>query len=275
MKPIFGVIGGTGIELIPDLEVLQTQEISTEYGPTSGAITIGLLNGTCVAFIPRHGPEHTIPPHKIPYKANLVALKRIGVKRIIATCVAGSLRENIQPGMFVLPDQFINFTWGRDDTFLVDQRFTHLPMDQPYCKNLLKVIIEALDQRNFKYQAHGTVVVIQGPRFSTEAESRMFAQWGGDLINMTQYPECYFAKELGLCYQVIATITDYDAGVPGEHTFQNVDSVRRVLSVFQTNTAKTLKLIAHLAASAPFWTQCHCAESYLAEYYRMNRDSIL
>ena len=206
----------------------------------------------------------------MPYKANLAALKSVGVRHVIATCVAGSLREEIVPGMFVIPDQFINLTWGRDDTSDVDRQLVHLPMANPYCQHLSGLIARELKTLEIPYRIGGTVVVIQGPRFSTIAESKMYALWGGDIVNMTQYPECYFARELGLCYGTVAAVTDYDVGVPSAISMQP-DSIEKVLAIFRRNMSQTVALIERLAICSKELSVCNCAERRLAEYYKLAR----
>lgn len=239
----------------------------TEYGRPSGPVTIGFYNGVLVAFIPRHGYEHSIPPHKVPYKANLAALKMLGVRHVIATCVVGSLRKNIKPGTFVVPNQFMNFTWGRDDVFDIEHKLAHLPMAQPYCNILNNLLIQQTRSNLLKCKANATVVVIQGPRFSTKAESKMFSLLGGDIINMTQYPECYFARDLGMCYGVIATVTDYDVGVPSKISVSG-DSMSRVLSVFNDNTKATYKLLKKILMKSEEIVKCNCAQKEFVEYYK-------
>lgn len=270
-RPLIGVIGGTGLCALPGMKVFESQTINTPYGKPSGPISIGELGGGRIAFLPRHGSEHKIPPHKVPYKANLAALKSVGVSHIIATCVVGSLRKEIEPGDLVIPDQFINLTWGRDDTFEIDKSFIHLPMANPYCEHLRSIIANELMGMKIQYRSSGTVVVIQGPRFSTIAESRMFAQWGGDIVNMTQYPECYFAREIGICYGVIASVTDYDVGVPSAISMRT-DSMAVVLEIFKKNTTVTTLLLEKLLDRAVDVVRCNCATSRLEEYYRLARN---
>lgn len=242
--------------------------METPYGKPSGPISIGKLCGGRIAFLPRHGEEHTIPPHKVPYKANLTALKSLGVRHVIGTCVVGSLRKDIEPGMFVVLDQFINLTWGRDDTYEVDRELIHLPMAQPYCEHIRKIIARELKAMGVIHHTNGTAVIIQGPRFSTIAESKMFALWGGDVVNMTQYPECYFARELGLCYGAVASITDYDVGVPSAVSMQS-ESMEQVLTIFSRNTATAVSLIGKLAGLTQEITDCSCATNRLIEYYKL------
>jgi len=166
-KPLIGVIGGSGLCTLPELAISENVEMETPYGKPSGPINIGELGGGRIAFLPRHGYGHTIPPHRVPYKANIAALKSLGVQHVIGTCVVGSLRKEIEPGAFVIPDQFINLTFGRDDTFNGDRRLVHLPMARPYCEHVRSVIARELKNMEVHCQTTGTVVVIQGPRFST------------------------------------------------------------------------------------------------------------
>lgn len=267
-KSLIGVIGGSGLCVLPGLTVSEVIEMDTPYGKPSEPISVGELCGGRIAFLPRHGSKHTIPPHKVPYKANLAALKSLGVRHVIGTCVVGSLRKEIEPGTFIVPDQFINLTWDRDDTYEIDRKLVHLPMAQPYCKHMRNVIARELRAMEINCQTTGTVVVIQGPRFSTIAESRMFALLGGDVVNMTQYPECYFARELGLCYGAIATVTDYDVGVPSAISMQ-LESMEMVLAIFRRNTATTVSFIGRLASFVKEITVCNCATNRLTEYYKL------
>lgn len=257
---------------MPGLSVSENIEIETLYGRPSGPVSVGELCGGRVAFLPRHGKEHTIPPHKVPYKANLAALKSLGVQHVIGTCVVGSLREKIKPGTFLVPDQFINLTWGRDDTYEIDRKLIHLPMAHPYCEHVRSVIVREIILMEVDCQTTGTVVVIQGPRFSTIAESKMYALWGGDVVNMSQYPECYFARELGLCYGVIATVTDFDVGVPSVVSMQP-EFMETVLAIFRRNTATTVSLIGKLASFANEIVSCNCSAIQLSEYYKLASSS--
>jgi 5'-methylthioadenosine phosphorylase len=273
-KPLIGVIGGSGLCTLPGLKIFENVETETPYGKPSDLISIGELCGGRVAFLPRHGSKHTIPPHRVPYKANLAALKSLGVRHVIGSCVTGSLRKEIEPGAFVVPDQFINFTWGRDDTFEVDRQLVHLPMAQPYCEYLRSVIARELKAMKVHYQSTGTIIVIQGPRFSTIGESKMYTLWGGDIVNMTQYPECYFARELGLCYGAVASVTDYDVGIPSTISMRP-ESMEAVLTIFRRNTAITVSLLGKLANPAKKVTCCNCATNKLTEYYKpMNNENL-
>src|SRR3989344_5631264 len=263
-----GIIGGSGLCELPGLVITDTVQTETPYGKPSGPIIVGELCGGRIAFLPRHGREHTTPPHKVPYKANLAALKSLGVRHVIGTCVVGSLRKEVEPGAFVVLDQFINLTWGRDDTYEIDRELIHLPMARPYCEHIREIVARELKTMDAAFHTRGTVVVIQGPRFSTIAESKMFALWGGDVVNMTQYPECYFARELGLCYGAVASVTDYDVGVPSAISMQ-AESIEIVLAIFRRNTSATVTLLEKLSVAAEEITKCNCATDRLAEYYKL------
>lgn len=261
-----GVIGGSGLCNLPELEVTEEIDLTTPYGEPSDTVIVGTYAGVRIAFVPRHGSQHGIPPHRVPYKANLFALKSLGVRSVFATCVAGSLKREIEPGTFVVPDQFINLTWGRDDSYEQDRGFIHLPMAQPYCQTLARALGGALQELALPHRKNGTVVVIQGPRFSTIAESRMYALWGGDIVNMTQYPECYFARELGICYSVLSSITDYDVGVSSDIAMKR-GSFDRVIPVFKSNIELTKRVLAQVLQHCAQFLHCGCADAEIRPYY--------
>lgn len=268
-KPELAIIGGSGLCSFSELNPIEKVDVVTPYGPTSDQILIGEHAGKVVAFLPRHGEKHNWPPHRIPYKANLWALKEIGIRHIIATCIAGSLQERLVPGSLVVLDQFVNLTWGRDDHFETDHSFLHLPMANPYCTEMRMLLIELARRIPLAITPAGTVAVIQGPRFSTRAESEWLAKNGWDLVNMTQYPECYFARELGLCYGAIAAITDYDVGVGKALTMDLTDTSNReaVLAVFRDNIARTKQLLLGFIERMSRRMQCRCAETSIKAYY--------
>ena len=184
-----------------------------------------------MAFLPRHGPGHVLPPHRIPYQANLWALRQLGVSRVIAPCAVGSLRADVHPGDFVVCDQFVDRTSGRADTFFDGPDVTHVSLADPYCPELRAAAVGGLTAAGCRAVDGGTVVVVQGPRFSTRAESAWYRTAGWDVINMTQYPEVALARELGMCFCGVALVTDYDTGVPGvpEHEPVTMEVVFRVL----------------------------------------------
>ena len=190
-----GIFGGSGFyKFLRDYEEL---DIETAYGPPSSSLKISRIGSRDVAFIPRHGEPHQFPPHMVPYRANLSAFKQVGVERVIGPCAVGSLDPRRKPGEFVICDQLVNFTSGRRDTFYDGPETTHISSADPYCPELRKIACEAAGKLGIPFHSDGTVVVIQGPRFSTRSESRFFRAQGWDVINMTQYPEVVLARELG------------------------------------------------------------------------------
>jgi 5'-methylthioadenosine phosphorylase len=266
-KPRLGIIGGSGMCSFSELKVISRLRPETKYDLPSDEIAICEHDGQLVAFLPRHGSKHTLAPHKVPYKANLAALKEIGVEFVIGTCIVGSLKKEIAPGSLVIPDQFVNLTWGRDDHSGADGgSFIHLPMGEPYCGHLRKKITEQSVATQTAIIPQGTVAVIQGPRFSTAAESRWLSANGWDIVNMTQYPECYFARELGLCYAAIAAVTDYDVGLQ-ESLVIDPRQMGKVLEIFRGNVQKTKDfLLAFIQQQTP-GLSCGCASTVLKAYY--------
>ncbi len=232
-----GIFGGSGFYSF--LESAETVELDTPYGKPSAPIAIGELGGARVAFLPRHGLEHELPPHRIPYRANVWALREVGVRRIIGPCASGALRSDLALGEFVVCDQFVDRTWGRADTFYDGPRTTHVSAADPYCPDLRRLLVETAAELGLPARDGGTVVVVQGPRFSTRAESRWFQSMGWDVINMTAYPECHLARELELCYATIAMVTDYDVGVEGRPAVTAAEVVR----VFEQNNARVRELL--------------------------------
>lgn len=206
-----GVFGGSGFYAL--LDAVEDVTIETPYGPPSDPIAIGSIGGRSVAFLPRHGRDHRHPPHRIPYRANLWAMRALGVRRIVGPCAAGSLRADIEPGSFVVCDQFVDRTTTRPHTFYDDPPVTHVTAAEPYCPSLRALLTAGAAAAGLTVHDRGTMVVIEGPRFATRAESRWYAALGGDVINMTGYPEGWLARELGICYANVSLITDYDAGV--------------------------------------------------------------
>lgn len=267
-RPRLAIIGGSGMCSFPELTEMYRVRPTTRYGMPSDYIRVCRYADQVVAFLPRHGEHHSIAPHDVPYKANLVALRDLGVETVVATCIAGSLKEEIRPGSFVIPDQFVNLTWGRDDYVEADGgQFIHLPMAEPYCEATRLSIIEAAKAVGEAPVERGIVAVIQGPRFSTRAESQMFIRNGWDIVNMTQYPECYLARELGLCYGVLAAITDYDVGL-ASCLSMNPANMPAVLKIFQQNIKKTKQVLLTLLARMGSSTiQCGCSRALVSSYY--------
>jgi 5'-methylthioadenosine phosphorylase len=208
-----GVFGGSGFYRF--LDEVEEVAVATPYGPPSAHVRIGEIEGTRVAFMPRHGDDHELPPHRINYRANVWAMREVGVTRILGPCACGSLKPELSPGTFVVADQFVDRTRGREDTFYDGPQTTHVAAAEPYCPSLREVLVSAARELEIPVVDGGTVVVIQGPRFSTKAESRWFSAAGWDVVNMTQYPEAWLARELELCYANVSLVTDYDVGLEG------------------------------------------------------------
>jgi len=209
-KADIGIIGGTGVYDPEIIEDAREVKVYTPYGAPSSFITLGKYKGRAIAFIPRHGAGHQIPPHKINYRANIWAMKELGVKRIVASSACGSLREDYEPGDFVITDQFIDRTRKRLDTFYEGGVVGHVSSADPICPQLHDLFVGQAEGHGYPVHSTGTYVCIEGPRFSTRAESRLFRQWGCDIIGMTMYPECMLAREAEICYVSIAMVTDYD-----------------------------------------------------------------
>jgi len=233
-----GIIGGTGIYDPTIFNVIDEIKINTPYGETSDRITICRYKEKRIAFIPRHGKKHRIPPHKINYQANIWAMKELGVNVILAPSAVGSLKGEYKPGDIVLPDQFIDFTKKRDYTFYDGPRVCHISQSEPFCPNLRKIIIKNLEHLNYKVHTTGTYICIEGPRFSTKAESNYYRTLlKADIIGMTLIPECILASEMEMCYVSISTITDYDVWAEVsvsskeiiETLSKNVDKIKRLL----------------------------------------------
>ena len=232
-----GVFGGSGFYSL--LEDVETVEVETPYGKPSGPFAIGEVGGRRVAFLPRHGAAHQLPPAQVPYRANVWAMKELGVGRIIGPNASGALKAELELGEFVVCDQFVDRTSGRADTFYEGPETIHVSADDPYCPDLRRVLVDTAGELGIRVRDGGTVVVIQGPRFSTRAESRWFQDAGWDVVNMTAYPEGYLARELELCYANISMVTDHDVGVEGTPPVSH----RQVIEVFQRNNQRLRELL--------------------------------
>ncbi|MDI6843515.1 MAG: S-methyl-5'-thioadenosine phosphorylase [Anaerosomatales bacterium] len=250
-----GVFGGSGFYSL--LENADEVRVDTPYGAPSAPVTIGEISGRRVAFLPRHGTAHQYPPHMINYRANVYAMKLLGVSRIIGPNACGSLQPHVKPGDFVICDQFVDRTWGRKDTFYDGPTTTHVSSADPYCPTMRQIAVEKARELGITVHERGTVVVIQGPRFSTRAESRWFASQGWEVINMTQYPEAYLARELEICYCNISLITDHDAGAEGVEPVTNEEVIR----VFNQNNEKLKALLHAMIPALPVERDCICAHA--------------
>lgn len=250
-----GIFGGSGLyELLEDAE---EQVVDTPYGPPSDVLTVGTFAGRRVAFLPRHGRGHRIPPHRINYRANLWAFRELGITRVISPHAVGSLQPDIPPGTFVVLDQFVDRTRGRADTFYDGPVVTHVSMADPYCPELRRVAVAALEELGLPHRDGGTIVVIQGPRFSTRAESRWFSSAGFHVVGMTQYPEVALARELAMCVVGVSMVTDFDVGLEGHPEVTPVTSAA-VLEVFRRNIANVRELLRVMVARIPTERGCRC-----------------
>ena len=232
-----GVFGGSGFySFLDDVEEVA---VETPYGKPSAPVAIGEVGGKRVAFLPRHGRSHELPPHRIPYRANVWALRELGARRVLGPCASGGLTAELQLGEFVVCDQYVDRTSGRPDTFYDGPETTHVSAADPYCPELRRLLVDTASELGITVRDGGTVVVIAGPRFSTRAESAWFQAMGWDVVNMTAYPEGHLARELELCYATVAMVTDYDVGVEGSEPV----SAERVVQVFQENNARLRELL--------------------------------
>ena len=256
------IIGGSSMYQLNNFEIIDHIKMETPYGLTSDEILIYSCNNKAFAFIPRHGSNHTIPPHKVPYKANIYALSKLGTKHIYSTCIAGSLKKNIHPGTFVVLDQLVDFTFGRDDYYDVDKKFNHIAFAEPFCNILSANVVKACKVNKLCVKNGGTAVIIQGPRFATFAESLWYIKNDWDVINMTQYPEAYFAREFGLCYSSIAMITDYNPGVFSGFQM-NRGNIEKIKSIIDINISNCHKVLHYLIDKD---TEHECNSCYYESY---------
>lgn len=241
-----GVFGGSGFYSL--LDEVREVKVDTPYGAPSDSYFLATVAGRRVAFLPRHGRRHTLPPHKVNYRANVWGMKALGVKAIISPCAAGSLQPHVRPGDFVTCDQFVDRTNGRADTFFDGPIVSHVSSAEIYDPTLRRIAQEVIEEHGIPLHRTGTVVVIQGPRFSTKAESKWFSSAGWEVINMTQFPEAYLCRELGMAVVNISLITDYDAGVI-EGT--EAVSAHSVIEVFEQNSARIRKVVLEMIGRFP------------------------
>lgn len=242
-----GVIGGSGLYSL--LDEVDEIAVDTPYGAPSAPLTVGEVAGRTIAFLPRHGLGHTLPPHKVPYRANLWALRELGVNAIFGPCASGSLQPDIHPGQFVILDQIIDRTWGRESTFFdgsgSPDGFTavnHVTFAEPYDARLRQAAVDACRAEGVAVHETGTVVVVNGPRFSTKGESRWYSGQGWHVVNMTQMPEAVLATELGIPYAALALITDYDVGLEGVDGIEPV-TMDEVFAMLERNAELARKVL--------------------------------
>jgi len=251
-----GIIGGSGVGNPDILSDISKVKIHTPYGSPSAAVTQGKIDGIDVVTIPRHGEGHSIQPSLVNFRANVWAMKELGVTHIFAITAVGSLREEIEPGHLVFPDQFIDRTTKRKSTFYEGQKVCHIPMAEPFCGKMRTVLAQTADRLELVYHGQGTVITVEGPRFSTKAESKMFRQWGADIINMSTVPEVVLAREAGVCYAAIAMSTDYDCWRETEESV----SWDMIMKTMEENAAKVQSLLMAAVKEIDF-VECGCKEA--------------
>ncbi|MBI4452809.1 S-methyl-5'-thioadenosine phosphorylase [Candidatus Woesearchaeota archaeon] len=250
-----GIIGGSGLEDPKILKDAKDIPANTKFGNPSSYLTTGKISNIDIVIISRHGKKHSIMPSNVNYRANIMALKEQGCTHIIATTACGSLREEIKHGYFVFCDQFIDRTTKRASTFYDADKVCHIPMAEPFCPKLRSILAETAKEMKLDYHKKGTVVTIEGPRFSTKAESHMFRQWGADVINMSTVPEAVLAREAGICYAVVAMSTDYDCFIEDRPAV----TIDEVLKVMKQNAENVKKLLLHTIPKIDY-VDCKCKE---------------
>lgn len=251
---LIGIIGGTGLEQIEDLTDVHQVEIETPYGKPSGPIVIGKLKATTVAFLSRHGRGHVLSPSELPARANIWALKSLGVERIISVSAVGSLRREIAPLDLVIPDQLIDWTRGRPTSFFGDGIVAHVSLADPFCPVMRKVLVDGCRTSGANVHDGGTYVVMEGPQFSTRAESFLYQSWGASIIGMTALPEAKLAREAEICYATLACATDYDCWHEG---YQSV-SVELVVTNLLKNVELSKEIVKESVQSFPKDRLCAC-----------------
>jgi len=253
-----GVFGGSGF--YEWLDIAEQIEVQTPFGPPSGAIAVAEVGGRRVAFLPRHGPNHEVPAPFVNYRANVWAMRELGVRRIIGPSAVGSLQPDLHPGDLMICDQFIDRTTGRSDTYYPGPEVVHISAADPYCPELRALAARVAGLQSLRFRPNGTVVVVQGPRFSTRAESRWYSRMGWDIVGMTQYPEVILARELEMCYLNLSLVTDYDAGLEGAPDISAVqaDEVMRVLA---DNIVRVRDLLAGMIPMILAEPSCNCQRS--------------
>lgn len=253
-KPVLGVIGGSGLYAIAGLENVEQREVETPYGDPSSAFVIGDLEGVRVAFVARHGEGHTLSPSQVPYRANIYALKSLGVKRVVSVSACGSLREDYRPGEIVVPNQLFDNTKNRANSFFDGDLVAHVGVADPFCPDLSGMLADSVEQAEGKIHRSGAYITIEGPRFSTRAESNTFRAWGMSIIGMTTSPEAFLAREAELCYAVMAHITDYDVW----HQTEEPVSAEMVFQIVKQNTRLAQEALKVLLRKLPGEWECAC-----------------
>ncbi len=255
MQAEIGIIGGTGVYDPKLLKNAHEVDVNTPFGVPSDAFTIGEMKGKFVAFLPRHGRKHTIRPTDVNSRANIFAFKKLGVERILAISTVGSLKEEYKPGDIAVVDQFIDRTTRREQSFYTQDKVCHVSVAEPMCPEMRRVLLAVAKSEKINAHSAATYVCIEGPRFSTKAESNLFRQWNADLVGMTLVPECVLARETELCYASIAAVTDYDCWK--DHAV----STEEIVTTMRANIEKIKTLIAGTIAKLPKERSCECKNS--------------
>ena len=256
-QPTLAIIGGTGVYDMRALENVEELAVSTPFGPPSDVIRMGTLAGSRVAFLARHGRGHRLLPSEVPYRANIWALKSLGVERIVAVSACGSMKDTYAPGDIVVPDQLFDRTRGRPGTFFGEGLVAHIAFAEPFCPGLSRMLCQVCQDAGARVHAGGTYLIIEGPRFSTRGESLIFRRWGVDIIGMTAVPEAQLAREAEMCYALMAHVTDYDSW----HESEAAVSVEMVVKTLHQNAELAQKAIAILAGrlrDEPAARACEC-----------------
>jgi len=260
-SPFLTIIGGSGVYQFPALKNIETFEVDTPYGKPSSPVVIGVLHGKKVAFLARHGIGHVLSPTEVNYRANIYALKKLGARRVVSISACGSLREDYEPGHFVIPNQLFDFTKLRTSSFFGEGMVAHIGSADPYCDDLRKDVVEAVKQTGTTVHDAGVYITIEGPRFSTKAESNLFREWGMSIIGMTASPEAFLAREAGMCYATMAHVTDYDSW----HETEEAVTVEMVVNTLKKNTALAQRSLARLvdilSADEGHTEECGCDEA--------------
>jgi 5'-methylthioadenosine phosphorylase len=252
-----GIIGGSGLYSMPGLTETREQAVSTPYGDPSDSFILGTLEGRKVAFLARHGRGHRLLPSELNFRANIYAMKQLGVERIVSVSAVGSLKEEHKPTDFVIPDQFIDRTYLRTSTFFGDGVVGHVAFGDPVCATVAKAAAEACAAAGVTGKLGGTYVCMEGPQFSTKAESNLYRSWGADVVGMTNLQEAKLAREAEICYATVAMVTDYDCWHPG-HDSVTVD---QIVAVLHQNADNAAKVVRATVASLPKARTCACADA--------------
>lgn len=267
--PVLAVIGGTGLYQYQDLTELETFEIDTPFGKPSSPITVGTLAGKRVAFLARHGIGHIYTPSEVNYRANIYAVKSLGIRRVVAVSACGSLREDYAPGHLVIPDQLCDFTRNRPRSFFGNGLVAHIGVANPFCDDLAPRALAAVRKTGAVVHSGGVFITIEGPRFSTKAESNLYRAWGMDIIGMTTSPEAFLAREAELCYISIAHVTDYDVW----HLSEETVSVEKIIQTLHQNASLVQNAIRNLVEALDAHFSCDC-ENALSKALTTHPDKI-